>query len=476
MNLSPFSQSDAPPAYYSVTGSTERPPPYSPTDGAPVWHPPPTLPQYGPRPVVTPVIVTRVDPPPRKLPSRSRACSYGSSGGIALALGLVAVAIWLGMRYGSDLLANRPRESPPDTCPASPVLCDDHNDCSRGSDESVCVRFGPDNQLQVKTSITGRFLPVCSQGWSKSLSDLTCSQLGFGRSHTYRAVGDSSSSTLSAADKSSDNIQGRLTVSTSCPSQLTVSLECSNCGRPQSSSRIIGGVEAELGQWPWQASLHFRGSHTCGGSLISPDFVITAAHCFSGSAGQSPSNWRVYMGMVSQLELQMSYRVEKIVLHKDYDANSNNNDIALLKLSRPVASSNTIQPVCLPAFGQTVLPGTTCWTTGFGTTTQGGVSGSRGLMEVSVDIISSRACNSRQVYGNRITKNMLCAGDLRQGGRDSCQGDSGGPLVCKDNNRWYLTGITSWGEGCGQRNRPGVYSNVGSLLSWIYSNTQLERP
>lgn len=96
-------------------------------------------------------------------------------------------------------------------------------------------------------------------------------------------------------------------------------------------------------------------------------------------------------------------------------------------------------------------------------------------MEVVVDIIDTQVCNSPRVYGGLVTKNMLCAGDLN-GGKDSCQGDSGGPLVCQTENRWFVAGITSWGTGCGEKNKPGVYTKVSSVLPWIYSNMQQERP
>ncbi|XP_062391979.1 transmembrane protease serine 13-like [Sardina pilchardus] len=468
-------QTDAPPPYYSVTGAAQRPPPYSPANGVQVWHTPPTHPQYAPQPVATPVIIPHVGPPSRKFSRRGRAGCYGASLCLILTFTLLGIAVWVGMKYGLIWPDDDDKESSPtDTCPDHTVLCNGYSDCSRGSDESICVRFGAGGQLQIKTSTAGGFLPVCSQGWSSSLTDLTCSQLGLTGSHTYGSMASSLSKSLSATDpKSSDHIQGRLTVSSSCPAQQTVTLECTNCGQPQSSSRIIGGEVAQLGDWPWQVSLHFQGFHTCGGSLISPDFVISAAHCFSSSSAKLASNWRVYVGTVSQLALSTSYLVETIVLHKDYSSQSNDHDIALLKLRRPVSTSENVQPVCLPVFSQTFAPGTRCWTTGFGTTVQGAVSGSTSLMEVPVDIISSSDCNSWQVYDGHITNNMLCAGDL-DGGRDSCQGDSGGPLVCEDRGRWYLAGITSWGEGCGQRNRPGVYAKVSSLLSWIYSNTQQE--
>lgn len=125
---------------------------------------------------------------------------------------------------------------------------------------------------------------------------------------------------------------------------------------------------------------------------------------------------------------------------------------------------------------------------------------STSLMEVTVDIISDTVCNSRAVYNGAVTKNMLCAGHL-SGGRDSCQvsrpdaherwvfvatsgrlfkrvrgisqGDSGGPLVCQSGDLWYLVGITSWGQGCGRVNKPGVYTKVSSVLPWIYSSLQV---
>ncbi|KAL7983490.1 hypothetical protein Chor_000366 [Crotalus horridus] len=87
------------------------------------------------------------------------------------------------------------------------------------------------------------------------------------------------------------------------------------------------------------------------------------------------------------------------------------------------------------------------------------------LQEAKVKIINQSVCN--KLYDYLITSQMLCAGNLN-GGIDACQGDSGGPLACLGKgNRWYLTGIVSWGEGCARRNRPGVYTKISAFYEWI---------
>ncbi|XP_067221721.1 transmembrane protease serine 13a isoform X1 [Chanodichthys erythropterus] len=492
---------DAPPPYYSVAVDPQTPPMtyeeviYGDKYGVTQK----TVPYYVPKDLaqvqVSAVIVTqRVVPPPKSPEScgRSAKC-WGGWIGVLLLLALIVMAIWLGVHYGSksysghyesdckgkdceeqDSHEKHDDMKDSDTCSNSSVQCDGIQNCQQASDETNCVRFGEGGVLQVRTR-DGPFLPVCYQGMDKSYADQICEQLGFRGSYASSSVDSKTSIALTVEPRSDKLIQGLVNVSTGCLNEKTVSLQCTDCGKQQSASRIIGGTASQLGQWPWQVSLHFNGGHVCGGSLISPDFVVSAAHCFQSSMANS-GNWRVYFGTISQNTLKIPYYVKKIMVNEKYSSVSNDFDVALLKLATPVTFSNTIQPVCLPTFDQTFPDGLVCRTSGFGTTQQGADHGSTILMDVAVNVIDARVCNSSQVYRGAITKNMMCAGDMN-GGRDSCQGDSGGPLECKDDNeRWYLAGITSWGAGCGQRQKPGVYSRVTSLLPWIYSKMQQEKP
>lgn len=463
-------QNEAPPPYdYAVNPNTPQPlyPGVQATQSQPYY-----IPQQIPHTPAPYVIQTVPSQAGRVQSSKNKKCCYGGSGGTAILVTLVVIAVGVGIRYGPSLWAFAGHKQEPDTCPASAVNCDGKKDCSKGSDESVCVRFGTGNELQVMTSKTGSFLPVCDDGWSTSIADQTCKQLGFKQSYQKNVLPTSASSFQSVTNgQFSNNIQGSVQASTSCPSQKTVSLQCSDCGKPPTNTKIIGGTPATEGQWPWQASLHFKRSHTCGGSLVAPDIIVTAAHCFPKESSDSLvlSNWRVYIGMVSQLKLPSPYYVKQIIINEKYNSDTKDYDIALLKLETPVSN---IQPVCLPVTGQTFPSGTQCWTTGFGVTQEGSASSSTYLMEVAVSLIDSTTCNAKGVYSGLITANMQCAGYL-SGGKDSCQGDSGGPLVCKaGDGRWFLTGITSWGEGCGRRSRPGIYSNVERLLPWTLSKMQ----
>ncbi|XP_070761604.1 transmembrane protease serine 13a [Enoplosus armatus] len=487
---------EPPPPYYSVAVHTQ--PPLKSYEevvyGVGPGLTPPPHPHYIPRypsPVVAPQVSQSSISPSRK---RRRCCEsnsqcYGGSGGTLLVLGLLALAIWLGVRYGTRLATvailyndkeDHAYENPPlpkyDTCPNNTVQCDGIRDCQLGTDETNCVRFGEDGSLQVKSSRDDRFRPVCYKGWDQSYANHTCAQLGFRKSYVSKAIKSQESTGLALTSRSPFPIQGLVKVISSCPDQEIVSLQCMDCGRQQSTSRIIGGSIAKMGQWPWQLSLHFRGSHVCGGVLISPDFVLTAAHCFprSNPSAFLVENWKVYGGVVSLDILPQPYLVKNILLNENYNNKTNDQDIALLQLTSPVIFNDKVQPTCLPAFDQQFPQGTRCWTSGFGTTEAGSGIVSRDLMEVTVVIISAQVCNRPSVYGGAVTNNMLCAGDLK-GGKDSCQGDSGGPLVCQGESRWYLVGITSWGAGCGDRNKPGVYTKVSSVLPWIYSNMQRKR-
>ncbi|TRY86690.1 hypothetical protein DNTS_025806, partial [Danionella cerebrum] len=497
-------QNDPPPPYYSVALEPLTPPmTYEEVISEDKRN---GLPNYVPKDptkvqVAAVVITQRVFVPPKQ---QSSSCSTKMWMGWLCALvglGLIGMAIALGVYYGSKshpvnyengckgencIQNEKPCDQndckdeeqndayeimmTSDNCSRS-MFCNGIIECKQEIDETNCVRFGEGRVLQVKTSQDGRYLPVCSQGLNKSYADQICEQLGFRRAYALSSVDSNPSVALTIRPKSPKLIQALVNVSSGCPDNSAVSIECTDCGKQQTVSRIIGGTSSKLGQWPWQVSLHYKGQHVCGGSIISPDFVISAAHCFQ-SLMNNPGNWLVYIGTVSQSSLGTPYRVATIIKNEGYSSSSNDYDIALLKLSSPVAFSDTAQPICLPTVDQSFSDGLQCWTSGFGTTEQGGDHISTSLMGVSVNLIDTRVCNSSKVYSGIITKDMICAGDLN-GGRDSCQGDSGGPMMCQgDNGRWILAGITSWGSGCGQKQKPGVYSRVTSLLPWIYSKMQ----
>jgi len=250
------------------------------------------------------------------------------------------------------------------------------------------------------------------------------------------------------------------------------------CGRrivSGRSARIVGGGVASYAEWPWTVSLrqYKRGQfkHKCGAALVTNRWIITAAHCVKDIR---PSNLLVRIGEYHVLntnepDKHVDRRIKKVVTHRSFDKITYEYDIALLEMhDGPVKYQPNIIPICLPD-NDNSLVGQVGTVTGWGRLSEFGQI-SPVLREVKLPIISNSKC--MQMYRSSgqnewIPNIFVCAGTTG-GGQDSCEGDSGGPMVVKGKSgRWQLAGIISWGIGCGDRNRPGVYTRISQFRSWI---------
>ena len=242
---------------------------------------------------------------------------------------------------------------------------------------------------------------------------------------------------------------------------LTLNAAANQCGRV-GNHRIVNGDEVNRGSHPWQISLRDTqySAHKCGGSIIDERWILTAAHCVKRET-------QVYYVTIGAHEINDAgegiRKTVKTVVHPDYNDHSTDNDIALLKLQEKIHFGSRVQPICLHEEG---LKHPKKWVTisGWGRTAENG-SSSKVLREIKVPLVKEKKC--RKYYGNRLTENMICAG--AKDGMDSCQGDSGGPMsyMDKKNYRWVQMGVVSWGDGCGRKGVPGVYTKVSNYIDWI---------
>jgi secreted trypsin-like serine protease len=226
--------------------------------------------------------------------------------------------------------------------------------------------------------------------------------------------------------------------------------------------RIIGGVVSQPGTRNYTVR-----TSGCGGTIIADSWVLTAAHCGrqtevkAGATDLNDPNIK-------------TYKVIKYIQHPGYRQSLNGfthpEDFALLQIEGTFPANLTRAKLPDATVMQAVAkPGDPLMVTGWGEMGDGNQY-TRYLREVSVPVVSDEVCSSSVAYGSSLHKvSGICAG-FQQGGKDSCQGDSGGPAVATYNNQIYSIGVVSWGDGCAEPNKYGVYSEVANYVNWINSH------
>lgn len=243
------------------------------------------------------------------------------------------------------------------------------------------------------------------------------------------------------------------------------------------NTRITGGDKTTIDLNPWQVALVWSGSNDnvraqfCGGVIISPTWVLTAAHCIDRR--KSVNAIRVLSGTASLTAGGVRSSVLKLRVHENFSVSDDlkvyHNDIALLKID-PAGPQMRGKPIVgIPLAIESLDSTTIVRLTGWGVTdVKKRHQATTDLQLVEVPYVDNDHCNAKKSYDGKVSDNMLCAGEAD---KDTCKGDSGGPASAEVSGVRYLVGITSWGEGCGDPDMYGVYTRVSEFREWVRQET-----
>lgn len=245
-------------------------------------------------------------------------------------------------------------------------------------------------------------------------------------------------------------------------------IECGTKG--EGIGRIVGGTDVTtVGQWPWQIALFKRSGHFCGGSIIKPNWIVTAAHCFK--PGAKPSKYRVTVADLNLAKNEGSEKVmeiEKIIRHTEFNKTGYmENDIAVLKLKTNITFNDKVRPICLPT--KRFPDGENCYATGWGwiNAFKNGDQPVRSpiLKQLKVPLVSDQECEK---LFRRLPPGVICGG-YKVEPKGICKGDSGGPLACKNESGiWNLAGTVSFSlDGCAQKDTYDYFTDIANYKGWV---------